>query len=460
MAEFLEFLSRQSFADLVRLLWFYFIFDFPRYILLDVYGIVIYIFERRFRRSAYHEARQRLWKEMPFVSIIVPGKDEAENYYSLVRTLKEQTYQNFELIIIDDGSEDHSELLGRQMERNGDIDLFLSTDTRGGKASAANLGFNYSKGKYVLHFDADSSFYRDAVERILIPFYMDGKIGAVAGNLEVRNKEESLATILQTIEYFFTITVARLVNAKLGILRIVSGAFGAFRRDLLEQVGGWDVGPGLDGDLTTKIRKLGYKIHFEPLATALTSVPTSFFSLAKQRVRWSRSLIRFRLRKHRDILMVSKASHFKNIISVLENLFFNLGVNIVFWIYLVDILINFNTYIVYILLLSFLLYSGSKFIEYLLYLAIGDDRRSKLKYLFFVPGMVLYTGYFIRTVRTIAYVVEIIWKESFADPWNPKKTSDASRQLEDYIASDTKIYDQYIKQRKGKKQEQPAESSE
>jgi hypothetical protein len=53
--------------------------------------------------------------------------------------------------------------------------------------------------------------------------------------------------------------------------------------DTLRRLGGWDVGPGLDGDLTLKVRKLGLKVVHAPDAVCYTNVPTSLSALARQR---------------------------------------------------------------------------------------------------------------------------------------------------------------------------------
>lgn len=49
-------------------------------------------------------ARFRLHKDNPLISVIVPGKNEGQHIYKLVKSLAEQTYRNYEVIIIDDGS--------------------------------------------------------------------------------------------------------------------------------------------------------------------------------------------------------------------------------------------------------------------------------------------------------------------------------------------------------------------
>ena len=88
-------------------------------------------------------------------------------------------------------------LSGSRWRKKGDIDLFLRGEQRGGKASAANMGLRYAKGKYIVHLDADSSLAPDALEQVLTPFYRYDKVGAVGGNLVVRNENDSLTTTMQ-----------------------------------------------------------------------------------------------------------------------------------------------------------------------------------------------------------------------------------------------------------------------
>ena len=163
-----------------------------------------------------------------------------------------------------------------------------------------------AKGKYIVCLDADSSLDRDALEKILLPFYIDGMVKGVGGCVKVRNYKETICSSLQAFEYLKRIQVGRIVTSELGIYHIISGAFGAFERKTLKEVGYWDIGPGLDGDLTQKIRKAGYKVKFAEDAICMTNVPTKWYKLYHQRIRWSRSFVRFRLRKHADILLPTK----------------------------------------------------------------------------------------------------------------------------------------------------------
>ncbi|MEM1121284.1 MAG: glycosyltransferase, partial [Bacteroidota bacterium] len=372
-------------------------------------------------------ARKKLRAENPLISVIVPGKNEGKHLYKLVKSLKEQTYQNFELIIVDDGSNDETPIISKNLQRMGMITKLLRNDQRGGKASAANLAYRYASAEIIVHLDADCSFDRDAIEAVILPLYMDEKIGAVGGNVKVRNFEKNLPTTLQAIEYLKTISVGRITTATLGIYKIISGAFGAFRREALDACGGWDIGPGLDGDITVKMRKSGYKIAFEPAAVCLTSVPVSFKILAKQRLRWDKSLVRFRLRKHFNVYVPHKHFNWSNFFALFENVFYNLVLNFVWWIYIIDLLINFNSQLLLIIYMNLTLYMVAGYVQLATILLLSERWKEELKLAFYVPLMPIYTGVFLRIVRTRAYFHELIWKMSYEDPWNPVKSSSQAK---------------------------------
>ncbi len=234
ISSFIDFLRGLNVSNVVRTYWFLFFVEFPRYYILK-YGVLFYRFltcNRRHRRRAL--ARWLLHHDRPLVTILVPGKNEGKNIYKLVTTLREQTYQNFEIIIVDDGSDDDTPLICHDLERAKYITKYLRCNVRGGKASAANFGARIATGKYIVHLDADSSLDRNAIENVLIPFYMDKRVKAVGGCVLVRNYKENICTSLQGYEYLKRIQVGRLVTSQLGIYHIISCAFGAFDAETLK----------------------------------------------------------------------------------------------------------------------------------------------------------------------------------------------------------------------------------
>ncbi len=417
-------------AKLIRIFWFFIFFEFLRFFAFELTTLIIWYIGNKSRKLNYQVARRKLFIDRPLVSIIVPGKNEGQHIYKLVMSMKEQTYTNYEFIVIDDGSDDDTEAICKSLQKNGYIDLFLRNDVRGGKASAANLGFRYSTGKLVVHLDADCSYDNDALEKIIIPFYLDDNIGAVGGNILVRNYKDSLCATLQAIEYADTISVGRITSSYLGIYRVVSGAFGAFKREALERVGGWDIGPGLDGDITVKLRKLDYKIAFEPEAICQTSVPDTFRKLVKQRLRWDKSIIRFRVRKHKDVFFPNSTFKFSNFISSFENITYNLVLNFKWWVYVIDMTLNYPTILMFIIPFNILLYTITNFLKFLIFSLFRTRKNEQVSYfILYLPCMVFYFGLYLRIVRTIAYIDELFFKRSYEDNWNPAKSSAHAKEL-------------------------------
>jgi len=428
--EFIDYVDAVGPSKLLRVFWFFVIFEFFRYIFIDFVVLISWYISKEYQADRFNDAKNQFRFENPLISIIVPGKNEGKHLYNLVVSLKEQTYQNFEIIVVDDGSDDATPVIGRSLKKNGLIDMFIRNEVRGGKASAANTALRFTKGKFIIHLDADCSYDRDAVEQIIIPFYQDNMVGAVGGNVMVRNYKESLATTLQAIEYYDTMYIGRTVSSHLGIYRVISGAFGAFRKDILDKIEGWDIGPGLDGDISVKIRKIGYKIKFEPEAVCLTSVPNTFKKLSKQRSRWDKSIIRFRMRKHNDVFKPTDNFNLNNFISFVENIFYNVILNIKWYIYIIDIFISFASQLKFIFMANILLYTFSNYLKYLLFYPFRQRQNASFRFLLpYIPLMVIYFGYYLRIVRTIAYFKEFFFKASYKDPWNPVKTSAKAKEL-------------------------------
>ena len=424
-----QFLDDLTLWKVLYYFWPFFFIDFFRYVLLELVLIPVFLVRRRAGRSRWQAARRRLFTERPLVSVIAPGKNEGAHIPKLVESLGRQTYRTIETIVVDDGSDDETPAICRRYQRAGRLSLFIRNEVRGGKASAANTALKYAKGRFVVHVDADSWLAPDALERILVPFYLDPAVGAVGGDIRVSNADVSFATRLQTIEYMKALSTGRTVSGMLGILRIIAGAYGAFRRDVLERVGGWDVGPGLDGDLTVKIRKLGLRVAHEPTAACYTSVPDAFGKLARQRYRWDRSMVRFRMRKHRDVLLPSRGFILRNFLSSAENIFFNVLLNLKWWVYIFQIMIFHATQLPVIFFINYLLYVTANFIQFGVAAALfGRSLRPvEARMALFLPLVPLYTGLYLRAVRTFAYLMEIFHKASYLDRWNPWKVSQVAR---------------------------------
>lgn len=412
-----------SMDTLLSVYWFLFLIELPRYYLLEIFVSIRYAILKPFRRKMDDKARYVLFSENPLVSILVPGKNEGKHIYTLVQSLREQTYTNYEIIIVDDGSDDTTPYICRDLEKNGLIDRYVRINERCGKAGAANLGARLAKGKYIVHLDADSSLDRDAIEKVIIPFYTNERVKAVGGCVKVRNGRYNICTSLQALEYLKVIMVGRMVTSELGIYHIISGAFGAFERETLDKIGYWDIGPGLDGDITQKIRKAGYKVVFAKEAVCMTNVPDRWWRLYLQRRRWSRSLVRFRLRKHSDILLPNRNWRVINWLSNMESIFYDCICNYLWFYYLIGLLFTYTEKLLEIMVVAWIIRLIFTFIAFSVIMLVSERRREEFYLIRFLPLSTFYTGYFLRVTRLISYTTEFFFFRSFRDEWNPRKTS-------------------------------------
>lgn len=410
-------------SALVATFWFLLFVEFPRYYLSDIIMAIRHGLTFRSRQKRRYDARYHLYLERPLVSILVPGKNEGKNIYKLVRSLREQTYTNYEVIIVDDGSDDATPMICRDLERHGYINKFFRMPERGGKASAANYGLQHASGKYIVHLDADSSLDRDAIEKILLPFYEDRRVKAVGGCVKVRNAEESFCTVMQALEYMRTIQVGRMVSDMFGLYHIISGAFGAFDAEAIREVGGWDIGPGLDGDLTQKFRKAGYKVRFAENAICMTSVPTKWSDLYKQRKRWSKSLIRFRMRKHKDIFWSNHNFSFSNMFSNLENVIFDFAFNYIWMFYILTLIFSNTDRLIEILIVGWILRFSFSLVAFFIMQCVSERSRQERHLGVYLLFHSLYMGHFLRIARLAGHTEELFFRTSYKDKWNPKKTS-------------------------------------
>jgi cellulose synthase/poly-beta-1,6-N-acetylglucosamine synthase-like glycosyltransferase len=243
-----SFLQSLDFSSLVLLFWYTIIFELPRYL----FGAVIVSATRLWSRKT------PLVKNNFDISVILAGHNEAKALRTCLEGLAEQTILDdagsMEVIVVDDGSTDEMFDVALALQREGRIDQVLRLEQRGGKSAAVNLGLSVCSGEIVVISDIDTTFDRNAFAELMV-FFADPRVGAVSGNLGARNAFASLTTRCQAIEYAIGISLGRCIQDTLGILSIVSGAFGAFRYAALEEVGGQDVEVGEDADLTMRLRR-------------------------------------------------------------------------------------------------------------------------------------------------------------------------------------------------------------
>jgi cellulose synthase/poly-beta-1,6-N-acetylglucosamine synthase-like glycosyltransferase len=129
----------------------------------------------------------------------------------------------------------------------------------------------------------------------------DLSVGAVAGNVKVSNRSKVI-TKLQALEYVEGLNLARRAQGFIAAVNIVPGPVGLFRREALEEVGGYDTDTfAEDADLTLKLVAAGWKVVYEDTAVAWTEAPETWLDLVQQRYRWTRGILQS-LKKRKGLL--------------------------------------------------------------------------------------------------------------------------------------------------------------
>lgn len=272
--------------------------------LLSIFKIVsLAILAIRQKRISKKQLPVKLPDTPHKVSIIVPGYNEEITAPKTVENLLRINYPDFEIVFVDDGSRDNtfkniSEKYGHHPR------VKVLTKPNGGKASALNYGIGFATGDILVCIDADTVLKPDAVS-LMIPYFSDPLVAAVAGNVKVGNRK-NLLTRWQSIEYITSQNFDRRAFDGLNAIMVVPGAIGAFRRDAVQKVGMFTTDTlAEDCDLTLRLLRAGFKIRTCNEAYAYTEVPETLNMLVKQRFRWTFGIMQT-FWKHHDVMFVRK----------------------------------------------------------------------------------------------------------------------------------------------------------
>jgi cellulose synthase/poly-beta-1,6-N-acetylglucosamine synthase-like glycosyltransferase len=418
-ADWIRWLCSMRAESLMGLALPFLMLDVPRYV---VSAIVVWVLVK------LHGFRQRLtggsptgeFTYAPSVCVLIAGHNEADTIAHTLESVYD-CYPDLEVIVVDDGSKDGMADAAGEFARTYPKIKVLRRAERGGKSSALNFALPFIQSDVIVCLDADSHIARDAIWELVQPL-RDPRVAGVSGNLIVRNPEGSLASALQALEYRRSIFLGRMVASRLDILGIISGAIGAYRTSAIKRVQGWDVGPGEDGDLALRLRKLGYRITFAPYATCYTNTPTSWYRLFRQRRRWDWAAVTFECRKHVDMINpFASTFQWNNAFLVLERWTFSVFLQLVFWIWMAwSFWITPTTIFMYTMLTFYVGYLLGDLILMLIILDLSDDRNRDLRYIPYLPLMPLY-HLFLRFTTTYAVLEEFFTRRSFRDDFVPAR---------------------------------------
>jgi cellulose synthase/poly-beta-1,6-N-acetylglucosamine synthase-like glycosyltransferase len=285
---------------------------------------------------------------LPGIAVVAPAFNEEVTVRESVRSMLSLRYPEYEIIIVNDGSKDRTlEILIEEFrlyrssrpplgsiptkrvrgvyESMDPVRLLVIDKENGGKADSLNAGINYSRQPLFAAVDSDSLIEGDALFRIAKPFLDDERTVATGGIIRVVNgcnvdhgavteihAPSSFLARVQTVEYLRAFLGGRVAFSLLNSLLIISGAFGVFRRDVVIESGGYEVGSvGEDMELVVRMHRFMVdrgrerRVVFVPEPVCWTEVPESIRVLRRQRNRWQRGSLES-LWKHRRMFLNPK----------------------------------------------------------------------------------------------------------------------------------------------------------
>lgn len=127
--------------------------------------------------------RSNLNKRKPIISVVIPTYNEADYVGDLLRSLKKQTYKNYEIIVVDSYSNDGTlQILKRYNSR-------IVIAKKKNVASAYNHGIRVAKGEIIALIDADYILSKKLLENVVKEFEKDESLVCIEPTINMRNKD-------------------------------------------------------------------------------------------------------------------------------------------------------------------------------------------------------------------------------------------------------------------------------
>ena len=252
----------------------------------------------------------------PFVSVHVAAYNEKRVIERLLEALDRLDYPAYEVVVVDDSTDESIEILQRWRDRPR-FKILHRNSRHGYKGGALREALKVTdpRTEYIVIFDADSVPFPDSIERLLPHFYRVSEArasrrmetvfgrsdppsepGQIRRRAEVAavqsyqwhvlNKSESWLTEAVRAEYAGSYMVERPFQDAIGALKMIAGTAYMIRADVLREVG-WGTSITEDWELTLKLYARGFKVVYTPWAETPAECVSTFSRLARQRMRWA-----------------------------------------------------------------------------------------------------------------------------------------------------------------------------
>lgn len=245
----------------------------------------------------------------PLVTVMVPAHNEESVITKTIDNLLAMDYENFELIVIDDRSEDNTASVIKDIESKNEKVKALIRDKNAfpGKSAVLNDALKIAKGEAILVFDADARVESDFLSKLIVHLEPED-VGAVQARKVIRNKDYNFLTRCQNNEYTLDAHFQIGRDAVKGAVEL-RGNGELIKRTALEDIGGWNEETITDDlDMSTQLHIKGWDVRFCPETIVTEEGVIYLMPLYRQRRRWLEGSIRRYLEHFGDVLTSKEMS--------------------------------------------------------------------------------------------------------------------------------------------------------
>ena len=271
--------------------------------LICVYGLhrywLVYLFHRHRRQLPRPKTR---YAELPKVTVQLPMFNEgavAERVIDAACALDYPT-DKLQIQVLDDSTDESAQIAEARARawagRGIDITYHHRTDRTGYKAGALAAAMPEATGELIAIFDADfippSGFLKRTVH-----YFTDSEVGMVQTRWAHLNRESSLLTRGQAIFLDGHFVIEHTARNRSGAWINFNGTAGLWRREAIEQGGGWEHDTLTeDVDLSYRAQLAGWKFVFLPRVTCPAELPPEINAFKSQQHRWTKGSIQTALK--------------------------------------------------------------------------------------------------------------------------------------------------------------------
>ncbi|MDX1631644.1 MAG: glycosyltransferase [Thermoanaerobaculia bacterium] len=233
----------------------------------------------------------------PRVTVQLPLYNERFVAGRLLRAVARLDYprDRLEIQVLDDSTDETREIVAARVEkltRQGlDIHHLHRSDRRGYKAGALAEATEIARGELLCVFDADFVPPPDFLRRT-VPHFQDPEIGMVQTRWGHLNREYSLLTRAQAVLLDGHFVIEHTARHRTGCLFNFNGTAGIWRRQAIEDAGGWQADTLTeDLDLSYRAQLAGWRFLYLPDLVVPSELPVDVNAFKSQQHRWARGSI-------------------------------------------------------------------------------------------------------------------------------------------------------------------------